>query len=109
MPSPARWSGLRGDPRIVMVDDHTVDLPPAQNMLIVRNDDVPGMIAAVAARSATPAINIDDMDVGHSVDGAAAMQVLATDVPVGDEVVAGLRAVPGIVSVHTLATDWRDV
>ncbi len=40
------------------------------------------------------------MHLGHSVDGAAAMQVLATDVPVGDDVVAALRAVPGIVSVH---------
>jgi MFS family permease len=29
-----------------MIDDLSVDLPPARNMLIVRNDDVPGMIAA---------------------------------------------------------------
>ena len=41
--------GIRGEPRIVMIDDLSVDLPPARNMLIVRNDDVPGMIAAVAA------------------------------------------------------------
>ena len=33
------------------------------------------------------------------------MQVLATDVPVGDDVVAALRAVPGIISAHSLATD----
>ena len=37
--------GLRGEPRIVMVDDHSVDVPPAEHMLVVRNDDVPGMIA----------------------------------------------------------------
>ena len=34
--------GLRGEPRIVMVDDHSVDVPPADHMLVVRNDDVPG-------------------------------------------------------------------
>ena len=39
--------GLRGEARIVMVDDHSVDVPPADHMLVVRNDDVPGMIAAV--------------------------------------------------------------
>ena len=71
--------GLRGEPRIVMIDDLSVDLPPAKNMLIVRNDDVPGMIATVAGALADAGINIDDMHLGHSADGAAAMQVLATD------------------------------
>ncbi len=97
--------GLRGEPRIVMIDDLSVDLPPAKNMLIVRNDDVPGMIAAVTRALAEAGINVGDMHLGHSVDGAAAMQVLATNVPVGEDVAAALRAVPGIVSVHSLATD----
>jgi D-3-phosphoglycerate dehydrogenase len=97
--------GLRGEPRIVMIDDLSVDLPPARNMLIVRNDDVPGMIAAVTRALAEAGINVGDMHLGHSVDGAAAMQVLATNVPVSADVAAALRAVPGIVSVHSLATD----
>ncbi|HEY2812038.1 MAG TPA: phosphoglycerate dehydrogenase [Acidimicrobiales bacterium] len=97
--------GLRGEPRIVMIDDLSVDLPPARHMLIVRNDDVPGMIAMVTRAVADAGINVGDMHLGHSVDGAAAMQVLATDVPVGDDVVNALRAVPGIISVHALATD----
>jgi D-3-phosphoglycerate dehydrogenase len=97
--------GLHGEPRIVMIDDLSVDLPPARHMLIVRNDDVPGMIAMVTRAVADAGINVGDMHLGHSVDGAAAMQVLATDVPVGDDVVNALRAVPGIISVHALATD----
>ena len=43
--------GLRGEPRIVMLDGHTIDLPPASHMLVVRNDDRPGMIAFVAGRA----------------------------------------------------------
>ena len=35
--------GLRGEARIVMVDDHDIDVPPP-HMLVVRNDDRPGMI-----------------------------------------------------------------
>jgi D-3-phosphoglycerate dehydrogenase len=31
-----------GSPKIVMIDDFTVDVPPAEHMLVVRNDDVPG-------------------------------------------------------------------
>jgi D-3-phosphoglycerate dehydrogenase len=97
--------GLRGEPRIVLIDGLSVDLPPAKNMLIVRNDDVPGMIAAVTRALADAGINVGDMHLGHSVNNDAAMQVLATDVPVGDEVVAALRSVDGITSVHSLATD----
>jgi D-3-phosphoglycerate dehydrogenase len=97
--------GIRGEPRIVMIDDLSVDLPPARNMLIVRNADVPGMIAVVAGALRDAGININDMHLGHTADHAPAMQVLATDDPVGDDVVAALRAVSGIASVHTLAID----
>src|SRR5437588_708676 len=40
-------SGLRGEPRIVMLDGHEIELPPAHNMLVVRNEDRPGMIGVV--------------------------------------------------------------
>src|SRR5262249_4833911 len=33
--------GLKGDARIVMVDDHTIDTPTATHMLIVTNADIP--------------------------------------------------------------------
>ncbi len=39
--------GLRDEARLVMVDDHTVDIPPARHMVVVRNDDRPGMIGLV--------------------------------------------------------------
>jgi D-3-phosphoglycerate dehydrogenase len=97
--------GLKGDPRIVMIDDLNVDLPPARHMLVVRNDDVPGMIATVTSALAGASINIGDMHLGHSPAGAAAMQVLATNEPVPAEVVEALRRADGIVSVHAIATD----
>ncbi|MEY4360855.1 MAG: D-3-phosphoglycerate dehydrogenase, partial [Actinomycetota bacterium] len=34
-------TGRRGEPRLVMIEDHTTDVPPAENMLVVRNDDRP--------------------------------------------------------------------
>jgi D-3-phosphoglycerate dehydrogenase len=97
-------AGLRGEPRLVMVDDHAVDLPPARHMLVVRNSDTPGMIAVVATALAEANVNIDDMDVGRSREGAAALQVLATTGPVPDEVVERIRAADGIVSVSTLSS-----
>jgi len=97
--------GLRGDPRIVMIDDLNVDLPPARYMLVVRNDDVPGMIATVASALANAKVNIGDMHLGHSLEGAAAMQVLATNEPVPPDVVEALRRADGVQSVHAISTD----
>jgi D-3-phosphoglycerate dehydrogenase len=97
-------AGLRGEPRLVMVDDHAVDLPPARNMLVVRNSDTPGMIAVVATALAEAGVNIDDMALGRSREGAAALQVLATATPVPDDVVERIRAADGIVSVNTLSS-----
>jgi D-3-phosphoglycerate dehydrogenase len=94
--------GLRGEARIVMVDDHSVDVPPATHMLVVRNDDVPGMIAAVTGVVGDAGVNIDDMHLGRSPEGAAALMILATDRPVPDEVQAAIRALPGVVSVAVL-------
>src|SRR3546814_6034654 len=84
-----------------MVDDHSVDVPPADHMLVVRNDDVPGMIAAVTGRLGEAGVNIDDMHLGRSAAGTAALMVLATDVAVAEEVQEAIRALPGVVSVRS--------
>lgn len=94
--------GLKAEPRIVMVDDHSVDVPPAEHMLVVRNDDVPGMISKVTGVLGDAGVNIDDMHLGRSPEGTAALMVLATDQHVGDEVLAAIRAIPGVVSATAL-------
>ena len=94
--------GLRGEARIVTVDDHSVDVPPADHMLVVRNDDVPGMIAAVTGALGDAGVNIDDMHLGRSPEGAAALMILATDQPVPEGVQGAIEALTGVVSVVAL-------
>ncbi len=94
--------GLRGEPRIVMVDDHTVDVPPARHMLIVRNDDTPGVIGIVGSVLGKAGVNIQDMHLGQSDDGKAALMVLSTGQPVPPEVQDELRADDAITSVHAV-------
>jgi D-3-phosphoglycerate dehydrogenase len=95
--------GTRSDARVVMLDGNTIDLPPAKHMLVVRNDDRPGMIAFVTGILAEAGINIDDMHLGRSARGEAALQVLSTDAAVPTDVRAKIAAGPGIVSVHAMA------
>ncbi|MDP9019785.1 MAG: phosphoglycerate dehydrogenase [Actinomycetota bacterium] len=96
-------AGLRGEPRIVMLDDHTVEVPPAEHMLVVRNDDRPGMIGLVTTALGDAGVNISDIHVGRSRQGDAALMILATDQAPPDDVLTRLRTSPGIVSVHPLS------
>jgi D-3-phosphoglycerate dehydrogenase len=97
--------GLSGKPKIVMVDDHAMDVPPAANMLVVRNDDRPGVIGTVGTVLGVAGVNIADMDVGQSPDGDAALMVLATSQPVPEEVRVSLEANDGIISVQILSRE----
>jgi len=94
--------GLNGEARLVMVDEHRVDVPPTDHMLVVRNDDRPGMIGKVGTIVGEAGVNIADMDVGQAPSGASAMMVLATDRAVPAEVCDALRAIPGIESVDAI-------
>lgn len=91
--------GLRAVPTLVMIDDHAVDVPPSEHLLVVRNEDRPGMIGTVGSVLGRASVNIDDMAVGSNEQGAKALMAIATDRSVPAAVAADLRAVDGIVSV----------
>ncbi len=91
--------GLKALPSVVMIDDHAIDVPPAEHLLVVRNSDQPGMIGKVGTIVGGAGINIDDMAVGSSPEGAKALMVLATDRAVPHDVQEALRATDGVVSV----------
>ena len=94
--------GLKSIPTLVMIDDHTIDVPPAEHLLVVRNSDQPGMIGKVGSIVGEAGVNIDDMAVGASPEGAKAIMVLATDRSVPDSAVEALRATDGVVSVASV-------
>ena len=94
--------GIRSEQRIVMVDDHAIDLPPADHMVVVRNEDRPGMIGVVGAALGDAGVNVADMAVGHVGDGHTAIMVLSTGGPVPTVVLDDLRRCPGIISVRAL-------
>ncbi len=94
--------GKQQSPRIVGIDDHTVDLPPARYMLVVHNADTPGMIGRVTTVLGDAGVNISDMGVGRSPSGEAALMVLATDSPVSAETIAQITAVAGVESARAI-------
>jgi D-3-phosphoglycerate dehydrogenase len=95
--------GKRAEQRIVAIDDHSFDVPPAANMLVVKNDDRPGVIGLVGTLLGDAGINIADMDVGRAAEPGTAVMLIAPTEAVPTAIVDALRAAPGIISVDTLA------
>ncbi|MDQ3544760.1 MAG: phosphoglycerate dehydrogenase [Actinomycetota bacterium] len=96
--------GRRGEQRIVMADGHTFDVPPADHMLMVTNDDRPGVIGTVGTLLGDAGVNIADMDVGRSDTDGFAVMLIAPTSAVATEVLDALRAAPGIVHVIALSS-----
>jgi D-3-phosphoglycerate dehydrogenase / 2-oxoglutarate reductase len=95
-------AGTRSEPRIVGIDEHLVDVPPAKHMFVVTNDDRPGMIGVVGTALGDAGVNIADMKIGRTPGGGGALMVVATDQPVPAEVAAALGARPGILSAKVI-------
>ena len=95
--------GRRSEQRIVMIDDHHFDVPPATHMMVVKNDDRPGVIGTVGTLLGDAGVNIADMDVGRAAMPGTAVMLIAPTMEVPDDVVARLRNAPGIISVTHLA------
>jgi D-3-phosphoglycerate dehydrogenase len=97
--------GMRGEPRVVMVDDHDIELPLARHMLLVRNDDRVGVIARVTEALAAAGINIVDMKVGKAPTGATALMVISTNEPVPAAVIESLRTGEGILDARSVTDE----
>lgn len=93
-------TGPRTEPRLVMVDDHAVEVPPSAHMLVVRNDDRPGMIGVVGLELGEAGVSISSMTVGPSANANTALMVLSTDRQVPDETFERLKAADGILDLH---------
>ncbi len=94
--------GPRRQARIVMVDDHITDMPPSDHMLVVRNDDRPGVIGLVGTLLGNAGVNIADMDVGRALTAGTALMVISPSAAVSDDVLDALRQAPGIIEVTAL-------
>jgi L-serine deaminase len=91
--------GERAD-QIVLVDGHEVALVASPYMLVVRNDDRPGMIGLVGSVVGNAGVSIDNMAVGQTRGTGTALMALGLDRPLDDAALTAIRTAPGIIDVH---------
>ncbi|MFQ5948714.1 MAG: phosphoglycerate dehydrogenase [Acidimicrobiia bacterium] len=88
--------GKKG-PVLVEILDYEIELPFSRFMLIVRNDDVPGVIGRIGTFLGDRDVNIANMVVGRSPStGEAAMMGLNLDRSLSEEEVAAFRGLANI-------------
>lgn len=97
-------------PRILRIDGFAMDMVPEGTMVVIVNNDQPGVIGTVGTLFGDAKVNIADMVISREVqsDGKAqALMVIKTDSAPTDALLTNLRSRPGIVRVKNVELPKR--
>ncbi len=92
----------RKEPRIVQVDNFPMETVPDGDMLVLTNNDKPGVIGSLGTLLGQNGINIARMQFGREMQGGRAMSVVSIDSPASDEVMAKIKKLPNVLSVKQI-------
>ena len=92
----------RQEPRIVRINKFIVEVIPEGRMLIMFNDDKPGVIGNVGTTLCQNGVNISRLHLSREQVDGKAMVVLGTDSAVPVDVIDKLRKLPNVISVTDL-------
>ena len=90
---------LHRGPRVVRLDGVEIEFDPQANVLLLRNEDRPGMIGTVGSQLGAAGINIVNFALGAAGDGQA-RAAITVDQPLSDAQLDVLRATPGVLSLQ---------
>ena len=93
--------GLK-DPRIVRINEFVLDVVPAGYMLVVYNEDRPGVIGNIGTTLGTENVNIARLHLSREQIDRQALVILSADGPVSEDVIGKLRSLPHVISVTDL-------
>jgi D-3-phosphoglycerate dehydrogenase len=86
-----------GQPRVLKINGYHMDMIPEGSMIVLQNQDKPGMVGLVGNEMAKAELNIADMALSRRDD--TALMVLKVDTMPTDAVLKQLRSQPGILKV----------
>ena len=90
----------KGMPRIIAVDDFAFEMSPEGTILLIFNDDRPGVIGAVGTICGQHKLNIGTMGVGRVKDQERALLAISLDEAPDEKALDALRAQDFVRSVH---------
>ena len=90
---------LHRGPRVVRLDGVEIEFDPQAHVLLLRNEDRPGMIGTVGSQLGAAGINIVNFALGAAGDGQA-RAAITVDQPLDEAQLSTLRATPGVLSLQ---------
>jgi len=103
--SPEKTSTVAGtlfgkkEPRVVKINNFRVEMVPKGHLVLINNVDKPGAIGSIGITLGANDINIDLMQVGKEKGGERNIIFFRTDIPLSNDVLEKLRALPLVKSV----------
>ena len=88
------------NPRLVSIDGCEIEMAPAGRMIFIRNEDKPGVIAAMGAVLAKANINIGDFRLGREIDSASAIALISVDSKPDESVIEEMKMLEGLRTVR---------
>jgi D-3-phosphoglycerate dehydrogenase len=86
----------RKEPRIVQVDNFPMEAVPDGDMLVLMNNDQPGVIGGIGTLLGENGINIARMQFGRESAGGRAISVVSIDSPASDAVMERIKKLPNV-------------
>ena len=90
------------EPRIIQIDGYAVEVVPEGEMLVLSNNDKPGVIGGIGTVLSKNNINIARMQFGREKKGGKAISVISVDAPVSKEVIGKIKKLPNVLSVNQI-------
>ncbi len=84
------------EPRLVRLDEFHLDALPKGDMLIVSNDDRPGMVGRIGSAIGAASVNIAYLSLGRDRSGGRAIAVFNLDSSVPDDLLRDIAAIGGV-------------
>ncbi len=94
-----------GEPRLLRLGAHAMDLAPADHMLITNHRDRPGTVGRVGVMLGQADVNISSMNLARSAPRADAFMVLALDDAPPAPVIEALLADDAMIDVWSVTLD----
>jgi D-3-phosphoglycerate dehydrogenase len=88
--------------RVTQIDDFKLEAVPEGYVLLLHNQDVPGVVGRVGTLLGENKINIAGLELGREHVGGMALSLFHVDDPVPDAVLDALRTHPNVVSATLL-------
>ena len=112
MPSPERRTTVVGalaanhESHVTRIDEYKVDIPPANDVLILKNLDVPGIVQRVESVLGGDDVHVDFYHQSRlDRPGAEALAAVAVDQPPSGELLSKLEELPDVLEVWLVSLD----